>query len=359
MPNFKLYVAKDGKLLKINSITDQILDLQRIDNITRAYVNETAAINDFKKKGYIDYDTDGGKLVITYNQDGQALPLDPLFKELYHTRETGTIYDQILEFAKDMQDAYDKCTVYAGKDTRSYFDKINARFKKYRWLTKPNFIDFVRERFTESKSNCFADVEITEEMEAQKETDPRMKFYIEKIKQDRIYLNFIDRFKNDALDENGYIIPNKDDIPELLTDYYNALLIGFHRLFVTRSGNFNYSKFRVFYKKYYDHFIGPKLVVEEKPSKVAFRTIQTDSGYKYVLENNQSPVLRPRPIKNNMSIENVSRGISHYTIEEAHLLNDEYFPDEQKMNNICDSHLAYNEDGTFVDKEDEAYKHIR
>ncbi len=370
MPNnFKLCVVKknnltmkDGKiniifpeeLININGITDDIKDLAKLDAITREYIGSKYAINDFIKKGLTDCRPEACILVIVYKKDKNLAVLEPLYKELYHTKQKKTVYDQVLDFAHDMEEALIYCFPYLGKNINIdiYYDKVKSCFKKYKWLTKPEIIKFFRESFTKGKQ--FVDTELTEDIKKRAETDKQMKSYVEKVKQDKAYLSLIDNFANNALDENGNV---KDDVDAMEKEYYNALLIGFYRKFVTDRGNFNYVKVREFYREYYNYFIGPYLIIPDELNS-------TLDSLSTIASNNTATVEPAKPLaafdtqKPDYSYTS-STGLSKMTIEEAHQLRDDYFPDEQKMNNKYDITIAYNDDGTFVNNDDEEYRHIK
>ena len=196
-------------------------------------------------------------------------------------------------------------------------------------------------------------------MEEQAKTDKQMKFYIDKIKNDSVYLSFMDNFLNNALDEKGNL---KEDVGLMLKEYYDALMVGFYRTFETTTGRFNYFKFREFYREYYNHFIGPKLIIPDELQQ------KLDSLSTIAINNTAKPQpvqqpVQPQPAKSPVAFRiqkpdysyASSNGLSKMTIEEAHQLRDEYFPDEHKN----DATIAYNPDGTFVTNDDEEYRHIK
>ena len=362
MPNFKLRIVKKKnltmnnnkiniifpeELIKINGIPDETPDLKELDTITREYFSSKYAIKDFVSKGLVDCDPNNCILAIVYNKNHTLEVLEPLYKELYHNKQNKTIYEQILTFAHDMEEALIYCFPYLSKriNVNIYYDRVKSCFRKYKWLTKPDVIDFFRESFVKGKQ--FVNVEITEDMKEQTKTDKRMKFYVEKIEGDKGYLSIIDSFKNNALDEYGNV---KNDVDQLEKEYYDALLIGFYRKFVTGKGNFNYLKVREFYREYYNYFIGPNLKIPKEIQQ------ELNSDSLSVVATTNTPKIEPTKPRQDLDYSYVSSsGLSKMTIEEAHQTRDNYFPDEHKN----DVTIALNDDGTFVDYDDDEYRHIK
>ena len=319
------------------------VELKELDALTRKYYGRKELIGGLTVKRQIPLGLDGSWNVKIMKgiKNKKTSKLTPIYKEKYVSKKGDPIYDQIFSFATKIGAIFEK---YAKKENNHYIIPSNSRedvayeLRKIEGLRYPEFYNFTREYFINniyiSKNNY---------------SDTNDGVYNTRIKLDfsgiTVYNNFYN--KKDAIQVNK----------EIAIDFYNDLLYGFHKIFYKSDKPFDqdYSGIREYYKAYYYKFIAPQI----KDQKDEFFEDAVQLTFDDIMSAKKEPVVEEH-VSYVPDYKYVSDdGISHVTMEEAHSLYDEFYPDEFKSNNTFNPTIALNQDGTFVDYDDEEYRHIK